>query len=406
MNIFLEPEIEEGNIEYKRFLKNDEARIEEYASQMKWRIGEGNGEALYYLGIEDDGKFYNWNEKEKKQTLQVLKKIINKSNLRIVKIDKMIYIEDKTGKENNYYKVLIREKDKIFSEKRILLLGDTGVGKSTFLSNLILSKLDDKNKEARMYLLNHKHEIIQKKTSSFNYLYTIYNNTKWIFIEAPGDDKYIKTRNKIILSFGSTIDSCLIIEKEEWKWKEYYVEYLKKVGIPYININLYETKIMKWPNYNTKILIDKNDFFTNLLSLVNTKSMSLNNSNKTEFIILQSFINNDFGVILTGILKKGEFNINKNYYLHINQIHNVKIKSIHLDGKPYDKIKGPKTISICIDNIEIKDYIGIISNNILPKIIEIPEINKKQLIYKDNRIFNLESFKKYYQTNDKVFLLN
>jgi GTPase len=45
---------------------------------MKWRIGEGNGEALYYLGIEDDGKFYNWNEKEKKQTIQVLKKIINK----------------------------------------------------------------------------------------------------------------------------------------------------------------------------------------------------------------------------------------------------------------------------------------------------------------------------------------
>ena len=72
-----------------------------------------------------------------------------------------------------------------------------------------------------------------------------------------------------------------------------------------------------------------------------------------------------------------------------------------------NKIKGPKTISICIDKIDnIKDYIGIISNNILPKIIEIPEINKKQLIYKDNRIFNLESFKKYYQTNDKVFLLN
>jgi hypothetical protein len=37
--------------------------------------------------------------------------------------------------------------------------------------------------------------MVQKKTSSYNYIYLNYNNIKWVFIEAPGDDKYIKTRN-------------------------------------------------------------------------------------------------------------------------------------------------------------------------------------------------------------------
>jgi hypothetical protein len=38
-------------------------------------------------------------------------------------------------------------------------------------------------------------------------------------------------------------------------------------------------------------------------------------------------------------------------------------KSIHIDGKPMNKISGSKTISICIDSIEqIKNYTGILFN--------------------------------------------
>ena len=48
----LNPEIEEGNIEYKRFLINiDESRLEQLSTQMKWRLKEGDNEAkiLIYL---------------------------------------------------------------------------------------------------------------------------------------------------------------------------------------------------------------------------------------------------------------------------------------------------------------------------------------------------------------------
>ena len=367
---------------------------------MLWRVGEGNGEAIYFLGIEDNGSFYRWTEEEKTQSIKTLKKIVNKANLRIVKIDKIKY------PGNEYLKIKIREKEKLLVEKRILLLGESGIGKSTFLANLLLSRIDEKNKEARIYLMNHKHELIQKKTSSFNYLYYIYKGIKWVFIEGPGDEKYLKTRNKIILSFGSSIDCCLFFEKNNWSRKDYYVNYLNKLNIPYININLYETNEIKFPNYNGKILIDKEDFFKNTIEICNKKP--INKTNKLEFVVLQSFPSL---FILTGILKSGELSINNKYYLHSNyQIYEIIIKSIHLDCKPFNKINAPRTISISIEpNDLIKDYIGVITGIPLMKIdkyfIESSK-NTNKIIYKDNKIMNETNYKKYYQTYDNIFLVN
>ena len=358
MSIYLDPEIEEGNIEYKRCLiENDDYRIESLISQMIWRIKEGNGEAIYYLGIEDDGTFYNWTCKEKKLTMIIFKNIIKKANLKIIKLTKHFYKID--NKENYYMKIIIRENQIQYPEKRILLLGESGVGKTTFIANIIHSKIDESNKEARMYIFNHKHEILQKKTSSFNYNYIIFNNIKWVFVEAPGSDKYTKTRNKIISSFNNAIDLCLFIENDKkWEKKDYYINYLKENDIPYLTINIYSENNV-FPSYNCKNLINKNDFFMNIQPFC-----KLIKNSKLEFVILQSFIIDHIGVILIGILKAGTFIQNKKYYLHLKkEIKEVTIKTLHIDGKPFTKITGPKMISICIDKIQSKEkIIGKITN--------------------------------------------
>jgi len=52
----LEREVEEGNIEYKlKLIDPTPKRFEQLVSQLKWRLGEGQGEALYEVGVEDDG---------------------------------------------------------------------------------------------------------------------------------------------------------------------------------------------------------------------------------------------------------------------------------------------------------------------------------------------------------------
>ena len=52
----LNPENDDGNIEYKYKLTNlDEDRRNKRTTQLKYRINEGCGEAFYYIGIMDDG---------------------------------------------------------------------------------------------------------------------------------------------------------------------------------------------------------------------------------------------------------------------------------------------------------------------------------------------------------------
>lgn len=48
----LPPEPEQGNVEYKLKLINPSSqRFEHLVTQMKWRLREGDGEAIYQIGI-------------------------------------------------------------------------------------------------------------------------------------------------------------------------------------------------------------------------------------------------------------------------------------------------------------------------------------------------------------------
>lgn len=50
-------EDDEGNIEYKLKLVNpSEDRLDHLATQMKFRVREGYGEAYYRVGVEDNGR--------------------------------------------------------------------------------------------------------------------------------------------------------------------------------------------------------------------------------------------------------------------------------------------------------------------------------------------------------------
>ena len=79
------PEKEEGNKEYKRYLlwsldkkKGSEIDfINRRASQMLYRLLEGNGKAIYLIGVDDNGKIYSLNEENLSETIRYIK-IISK----------------------------------------------------------------------------------------------------------------------------------------------------------------------------------------------------------------------------------------------------------------------------------------------------------------------------------------
>lgn len=83
------PEVEIGNKEYKRNLLNDKLKkdfLNRRATQMKYRLLEGNGKAIYILGIEDCGLANGISENDLKNTLSNIKKIAHIINAKISKI--------------------------------------------------------------------------------------------------------------------------------------------------------------------------------------------------------------------------------------------------------------------------------------------------------------------------------
>ena len=373
------PENHNGNIEYKRHLCSNEIdindennlRFQQLVTQLKYRLNEGDGFAIYYLGVNDNGTIYNLTNEEKNNSLKVLKKMILKLN---GKITKLIYNTD-------YIQVIIKDyvSSLVLTEKRVLLLGDTGSGKTTFLSYLIKNKMDTEFCEARLFILNHKHELETGRTSSFNYQYKNHNNKKIVFFDTPGELNN-KIRNKILLSIN--FDLIIFFDKPNqiWNKKELYIKYADNLSIPYISINLFNIKS------DINLIDPMNN--SNMLKIIekNFKNKEENKNMNVKFYLLQSYPHIELGWILSGYLSSGKLIVGQNIFWYDDNKVEVKINSIYVNNTPVQNISAPVTVTITLNNIRDinnKPRYGFLSNkNYHP----INDINLKWIFYNDKKI--------------------
>lgn len=72
----LPPEPQMGNIEYKLKLVNPtNQRLEHLVTQMKWRLREGQGEAIYEIGVEDNGLMTGLSDEDMESSLDTLREM-------------------------------------------------------------------------------------------------------------------------------------------------------------------------------------------------------------------------------------------------------------------------------------------------------------------------------------------
>ena len=122
----LEPENEDGNIEYKlKLLDVNSDRKENLITQMRRRCIEGNGECIYILGVEDSGTMTGISEKEYEETLENIKTIAITNAYFITLLSK------KETSDNKFvYEVLIREKNENkYIDIKIAVAGNCDAGK-------------------------------------------------------------------------------------------------------------------------------------------------------------------------------------------------------------------------------------------------------------------------------------
>ena len=157
-------EYDYGNVEYKLKLCDvDLDRIVGLTTQMNNRLGEGNGECYYYIGVEDNGNALGISKEELEISLSVINTIAINLGC-TTKIQKLI-----EGKEGLIAEMHIKKQEVILTEINIGVLGEEGAGKSTLIGVLINGILDNGKGSARTNVLRHKHELLCGKTSSFSH---------------------------------------------------------------------------------------------------------------------------------------------------------------------------------------------------------------------------------------------
>ncbi|XP_011477687.1 GTP-binding protein 2 isoform X2 [Oryzias latipes] len=214
---FLPPEAEEGNIEYKLKLVNPtQYRFEHLATQLKWRLQEGRGEAVYQIGVEDNGLLVGLTEADMKASLKTLRRMAEKVGADITLLREREVDYDLDRNTRRIAEVLVRKvpDDQQFLDLRVAVLGNVDSGKSTLLGVLTQGELDNGRGRARLNLFRHLHEIQTGRTSSISFEILGFNSkgevvnysesrtaeeicessSKMItFIDLAGHHKYLKT---------------------------------------------------------------------------------------------------------------------------------------------------------------------------------------------------------------------
>ncbi|WP_338603482.1 GTPBP1 family GTP-binding protein [Sulfolobus tengchongensis] len=267
-------ENDEGKVEYKLILSGvTPERLQELASQMKYRLEEGNGEAFYIIGVSDEGELIGLTKEELEESIVTLNKIASLINAKIV------YKREAEVKKNRYVAELLvrRYKENLPVEVNVAVMGHVNAGKSTVTGALVLGKLDDGNGSLRTAIARHLHEVLSGRTSSitlrlvgFDENGKIVNwqlkdpldeaevtikSTKVVrLIDLGGHERYLRTTLKGLL--GYEVNYVMLVVGADDGLSIMGKEHLALASILKFPVFVIITKIDKYPEERVKTIVN------------------------------------------------------------------------------------------------------------------------------------------------------
>jgi len=165
------PEIEDGNVEYKRnFINVNISRLNHLTAQMNWRINEGNGICFYYLGVCDNGLLYeNFTQEEIDYSLDIIKMMAEGCNSYID-----IIIINRININNIYhiwFNIEIKRKFEFTTEYRILVDNNSNINKlfgTNKMNDIYFNTIIHNNEKYLFFECNKKMRNIIEKIIDFN----------------------------------------------------------------------------------------------------------------------------------------------------------------------------------------------------------------------------------------------
>ncbi len=391
MTSILPPEIEEGNIEYKRrFDCYNGPKLNKLKSQLLWRINEGrrvNGiaEAIYYIGIDDDGTIAGLTDID--TSLTTFHTFVNNA-------DAEIYTEHiKYTPTGIYAKIHVRKtsSEPEQREVRVAFLGASGSGKSTLISVLTHGYPDDTNGSARQSVLRYEHELRTGLTSSINYEILGYKNGKinnyntgffssWesitkssnkilTLIDLPGASKYLKTTIFGLVAHRPDFVYIVLNGSIEQDFDDTLrqISLCNKLEIPYAFIithsdvpekitidpqeHLLQSKCLNTTMLHiSSVTLDGYDKLHEINNSLDACTIHSQDIGEPEFMINDVIHIPDVGTVVIGILNSGTIKVNQKLHIgpHHDALYDAIIVSIHRKQVPCHKLHAGEAASLVI----------------------------------------------------------
>lgn len=200
---------EGGNVEFKRDLNKSEhidnnERMNSLAGQMRNRVILGDGEALYCIGVSDDGDIVGIKDDVFSETLEVLSKLAKEvgASIENVEYKEISNTSDKVGivkiSENN-------NKD----ESNQIIVGTAGHvdhGKSSLVSAVVSGEEDDGKGHLRKRLDVLPHEIERGLSADISYsVYGFDENNDIVHLNRESEKEKVVEKSEKLISFVDTV---------------------------------------------------------------------------------------------------------------------------------------------------------------------------------------------------------
>ncbi len=206
------PSKENKNIEFKERLVPtvhlESEKKQHLAAQMRHRLGIGGGEAVYIIGVDDNGKAVGLTNIEFEETLNILKLVAAENGASIKKIERF----DEDGRFIGRL-LIIRESK---PTKKHIIVGTAGHvnhGKSTVIACLITGRADT-NGKSWLYLDTLPHEIERGLSADLHYtLYGFHDGAPMTFKNPLSK----KERSNIVEKADKLISFIDTVGHENWQ---------------------------------------------------------------------------------------------------------------------------------------------------------------------------------------------
>jgi elongation factor 1-alpha len=169
-------EEEGGNVEFKTKLVRDvhlgEGRMESLVAQLRHRVLSGDGEALYVVGVTDDGGIAGIAPDEFSETMDVLSLLAEEADAHIDDVETWSGGDGPAADDGLVGLVTIREGAMLDTDDEHIVVGTAGHvdhGKSTLVGSLVTGEADDGEGGTRSFLDVQPHEMERGLSADLSY---------------------------------------------------------------------------------------------------------------------------------------------------------------------------------------------------------------------------------------------